>query len=300
MAITVSAMFIPVHDPDAALGFYHDTLGLEVRTRIDAELTGQGVTGAGQRPERIPLTPTPVLPQGQDRPPPLAQRLRCDEGLGLRHHLSVLTGRQSAVQPVLLRRALKLLQPGGLALARQPPVELLERPAPPQRQRPGVRGRRSVDLTRGPQHAAPVDELLEPVTIDVVAVQRQSVSARDGLDRRCAEHLAQSPDADLHLLGPRRRRSLAPQCVRELVGRHHVAPTNGQDAQGDPVAGLERLAAVHRQGPEKADPAHRSGVSTREQPAVNGANTGSIPVGSVRPYQTSTSSSPTANTEETP
>ncbi len=29
MAVTVSAMFIPVHDPDAALGFYRDALGLE-------------------------------------------------------------------------------------------------------------------------------------------------------------------------------------------------------------------------------------------------------------------------------
>jgi hypothetical protein len=28
MAVTVSAMFIPVHDPDAALGFYRDALGL--------------------------------------------------------------------------------------------------------------------------------------------------------------------------------------------------------------------------------------------------------------------------------
>ena len=30
MAVTVSAMFIPVHDPDAALDFYRDALGLEV------------------------------------------------------------------------------------------------------------------------------------------------------------------------------------------------------------------------------------------------------------------------------
>ena len=34
MALTVSAMFIPVHDPDAALGFYRDALGLEVRNDV--------------------------------------------------------------------------------------------------------------------------------------------------------------------------------------------------------------------------------------------------------------------------
>ncbi len=34
MAVTVSTMFIPVHDPDAALGFYRDALGLEVRNDV--------------------------------------------------------------------------------------------------------------------------------------------------------------------------------------------------------------------------------------------------------------------------
>ncbi|MGO9342883.1 MAG: VOC family protein [Acidimicrobiales bacterium] len=34
MTVTVSAMFIPVQDPDAALGFYCDALGLEVRVDV--------------------------------------------------------------------------------------------------------------------------------------------------------------------------------------------------------------------------------------------------------------------------
>jgi catechol 2,3-dioxygenase-like lactoylglutathione lyase family enzyme len=37
MTVTVSAMFIPVHDPDAALGFYRDALGLEVRTDVASD-----------------------------------------------------------------------------------------------------------------------------------------------------------------------------------------------------------------------------------------------------------------------
>ena len=36
MALTLSTMFIPVHDPDAALGFYRDALGLEVRNDVAA------------------------------------------------------------------------------------------------------------------------------------------------------------------------------------------------------------------------------------------------------------------------
>lgn len=37
MAITLSATFIPVHDPDAALAFYRDALGLEVRLDVSSE-----------------------------------------------------------------------------------------------------------------------------------------------------------------------------------------------------------------------------------------------------------------------
>jgi catechol 2,3-dioxygenase-like lactoylglutathione lyase family enzyme len=36
MSLTVAAMFIPVHDPDEALGFYRDALGLEVRNDVAA------------------------------------------------------------------------------------------------------------------------------------------------------------------------------------------------------------------------------------------------------------------------
>ena len=34
MTISVSAVFIPVHDPEAALGFYRDALGFEVRNDV--------------------------------------------------------------------------------------------------------------------------------------------------------------------------------------------------------------------------------------------------------------------------
>lgn len=37
MTLTVSAMFIPVHDPDAALGFYRDVLELEVRNDVASD-----------------------------------------------------------------------------------------------------------------------------------------------------------------------------------------------------------------------------------------------------------------------
>lgn len=37
MAVNVSTMFITVHDPDAALGFYRDALGLELRNDVESD-----------------------------------------------------------------------------------------------------------------------------------------------------------------------------------------------------------------------------------------------------------------------
>jgi len=37
MSVSVSTMFIPVHDPDAALGFYRDALGLEVKQDVASD-----------------------------------------------------------------------------------------------------------------------------------------------------------------------------------------------------------------------------------------------------------------------
>ena len=37
MNVTVSTMFIPVYDPDAALAFYRDALGLEVRADVASD-----------------------------------------------------------------------------------------------------------------------------------------------------------------------------------------------------------------------------------------------------------------------
>lgn len=37
MTVSLSTMFISVHDPEAALGFYRDALGLEVRNDVSAD-----------------------------------------------------------------------------------------------------------------------------------------------------------------------------------------------------------------------------------------------------------------------
>jgi catechol 2,3-dioxygenase-like lactoylglutathione lyase family enzyme len=49
VTVSLSAMFISVHDPEVALGFYRDALGLEVRNDVSADgLRWVTVGGPGQ------------------------------------------------------------------------------------------------------------------------------------------------------------------------------------------------------------------------------------------------------------
>jgi catechol 2,3-dioxygenase-like lactoylglutathione lyase family enzyme len=56
MTLTVSTMFIPVHDPDAALGFYRDALGLEVRNDVEGGGFRWVTVGAPGQPVDIVLS----------------------------------------------------------------------------------------------------------------------------------------------------------------------------------------------------------------------------------------------------
>jgi len=51
MAITLSSCFVLVHDPDKALGFYRDTLGLELRNDVAREQFRWITVGAPAQPD---------------------------------------------------------------------------------------------------------------------------------------------------------------------------------------------------------------------------------------------------------
>jgi catechol 2,3-dioxygenase-like lactoylglutathione lyase family enzyme len=74
MALTVSAMFISVHDPDAALGFYRDALGLEVRAGVASE-GFRWVTRWRPRAERRHRSVPAAQPsfEGRGRRPPVTR-----------------------------------------------------------------------------------------------------------------------------------------------------------------------------------------------------------------------------------
>ena len=51
MTLTLSTCFVIVHDPDVALGFYRDTLGLELRNDVAREDFRWITVGADSQPE---------------------------------------------------------------------------------------------------------------------------------------------------------------------------------------------------------------------------------------------------------
>jgi predicted enzyme related to lactoylglutathione lyase len=58
MAVTLLAMFIPVHDLDAALGFYRDALDLEVRNAVASDGFRWLTVGAPRQDVDIVLSQT--------------------------------------------------------------------------------------------------------------------------------------------------------------------------------------------------------------------------------------------------
>jgi catechol 2,3-dioxygenase-like lactoylglutathione lyase family enzyme len=58
MTVTLSAMFITVHDADEALGFYRDALGLEVRNDVSSDgMRWVTLGGPGQDVDVVISTP---------------------------------------------------------------------------------------------------------------------------------------------------------------------------------------------------------------------------------------------------
>ena len=123
----------------------------ELRAQVEPELLGQRAAGDANRRQRIGLAPGAVARERQDLPPALPPRLLGHQRLRVNRDLTMLARGQPRAEPVLLDRAAQLVQPGRLAAARRPAVELVERMPAPQAQRARVgRGART-GSTRAPR-----------------------------------------------------------------------------------------------------------------------------------------------------
>ena len=79
-------MFIPVHDPDVALGFYRDALGLEVRADVASEGFRWVTVGApGQNVDIVLSQPHGGRSQAEGRRPPVTRDAGVTAGCDLSH-----------------------------------------------------------------------------------------------------------------------------------------------------------------------------------------------------------------------
>ena len=128
------------------------------------------------------------------------------------------------------------------------------------------------------QLLGPVDQALEAVGVELLSRQRQPVAQTAGLDGIGAEHLAQPHHATLDHLRPRGRRKLpSPQRIGQHVGADHLAPTNGQHPEHDPLSRCQSgVIAVDRHRAENGD-GHPGEHSQDCRVAVNCIFTALIP-----------------------
>ena len=206
---------------------------LEAGARLDSELVEEGGARRPVRVERLGLATRAVEREHQLRAERLAQRVLGDERLQLRHELGRAAGREVGLDPLLDRRDVLLLEPGGL----ERELAVAERVAAPETQR------LAQQLGGAWRLAAPRrgDELVEAPHVDVPL---DEVAGLARLDRTFSECLAEARDVDLQRRGRGRRRLVAPELVDQVLRRHD--PTGVQGEHGEQGA---LLAAADRDRP---------------------------------------------------
>src|SRR5439155_3475831 len=135
--------------------------------------------------------------------------------------------------------------------------ELLERPAPPERERlvqlrgGGLR----IDLFRL------LEERVETINVELIAFDPEEVPRCFRLDALLAQHSAQLRDVDLECLPSRFGRLLAPECVDQAVGRDNLVRIQQQHGEQAPLfrtAHVERSLAVEHLERTENPKLHRS------------------------------------------
>ena len=151
---------------------------LQLRARVDPELTDQHLPGACEGLECLGLTPGSVQRDHQLTPPPLAQRLLSDHRLELGDELARIRTGEPRVDEVLGGRSSKLVEPIAFGRAEACVPVALVGGASPQTERlfehriglcrvPGIEESMSFDR-----------ELLEADRVDLVTVARERVAVR--------------------------------------------------------------------------------------------------------------------------
>ena len=191
---------------------------------LDADLLDERGSRLPVGLQRLRLASRAVQREHPLRLQPFAQRVAGDEHLELCEDLAMAARRQVAVDRTFGRGQVQLLEPADLAGRERLPRDVGQRRPAPQRER----------LARQVVR----DERREAQRIDVAVAEAQLVPAPAGDDLRAVaagcQRLANLRDVELHHLGRRGRRILAPERLDESLARHRRALVEGQHGQQRP------------------------------------------------------------------
>jgi hypothetical protein len=200
----------------------------ELRSRVEAQLFGQHVAGAGVRPERVGLPSGSVQGDHQAPGEALAQRMLLGRPLQLARRLGVAPEGEQGVEAALER--------GDAQLAprdRRRAGPLLVGDVGEGRPAPLVDGR--VELGEGDVGGVghglePLrDEVLEPGDVELVTADGQDVAGPLPTEEaRIAQPSAEQRDVALERVDRRRRRVAGPDVLDEAVDGDHLPAADRQ------------------------------------------------------------------------
>ena len=167
----------------------------------------------------------------------LAERLCGDQLLELSHQRVVPPEREIRIDPKLESRAPDLLQPCDRRLGERLVLEVRKRRTSPQRQRfvqaLGRLGREPAGL----QLPRLVHQLLEPMQVQVIALDSDDVARRPCRQHVPGECLSKSRDVHAKRIGGALRRILAPELVDQPVRRDHLVRVDEKQREQRPLLG---------------------------------------------------------------
>jgi hypothetical protein len=213
----------------------------QLTARLDPELLDEHRARLAIGLQCLGLATAPVQAQHEPRVQALAQPMRAHESLELADELGVATERRVRADAVLERADAQLVEPHGLRLRERLVGEVRECRAAPHAERVaellrGRRGRHRIGLRHQP---------LEARRVDLVALDAQQVAGGLGDEPAVSEHSAHPGDRHLEGLGEGGRRLVAPELVREAIGRHHPVGVQQENREQRALPGsAERERAI--------------------------------------------------------
>src|SRR5262245_23163940 len=207
----------------------------ELRTRVEPNLLRQSAACPLEGGKRFGLAARAVEREHQLAEEPLSLRVVTDQRLELADELRPAPDREIGIDPVLERDQPPLLQSLRLSLRERLIEEVREcRPTPE-----GERGPQRLSRLLGPVRSEappPIPQKsLEPVDVELVALDMEHVSGRAPRQPPVAERLAQARHVGVERVSRCRRRTLSPQAVDQAIARDDVVGMQQQDREHGPL-----------------------------------------------------------------